>query len=460
MRKPIRPKRGKPGRARLCLEPEAWPEADRTAWRLAIQTGDVLDPGGAAAGWAPSTRVGASGAYGRWLAHLAATRRLEPAVGPADRVTPEAIGPYVADLRAKHAATSVVAYLAFLVCALRAMAPERDWRWLQGIVARLKRAATPARNKRPHVVPADALFGFGLELMAAAERSPEITCWRQAIGYRDGLMIALLAARPLRRRNFCALEIGRHLVRRGEGYCLRFDAAETKTRQPLEYPVPAPLVPALERYLGHYRPWLVRRTGHRNGAHPFRAPGQRLWVSRTGSAMSEAVFYKGLRRRTTARFGHTVNPHLFRDCAATSIAIEDPEHAAIARSLLGHATLRTSERHYTHAHSLEASRRYQGRVLALRQQSSGASGRRLPLGEPSDRTAASAPRPQRRPSASHITARVSGPSGGGEPAPRPIEAASPEEERAACSAPRARRKTAPNTHASASRGSATAPAED
>ena len=43
--------------------------------------------------------------------------------------------------------------------------------------------------------------------------------------------------------------------------------------------------------------------------------------------MSEEVFYKGLRKRTTARFGHTVNPHLFRDCAATSIAIEDPVSA-------------------------------------------------------------------------------------------------------------------------------------
>jgi integrase/recombinase XerD len=365
MREPIRPK---PGRTRQSLTLETWPEADRTAWQQATQAGDVLDPGGAAARWAPSTRAGASAAYGRWLAHLAADQRLDPAVGPVDRVTPEALGRYVADLQAKHAATTVVTYLAFLVCALKAMAPECDWRWLQGIVSRLKRAAAPARNKRPRIVPANALFGFGLELMAEAELSPDIASWQQAVGYRDGLMIALLAARPLRRRNFCAIEIGRHLVRRGEGYWLRFDAAETKTRAPLELPFPAPLVPALERYLRHYRPWLLRRTGHRNGAHPFREPGQRLWVSKTGSAMSEEVFYKGLRKRTTAKFGHTVNPHLFRDCAATSIAIEDPEHVAISRSLLGHATLRTSERHYDHAHSLQASRRYQGRVLALRRQ--------------------------------------------------------------------------------------------
>ena len=82
------------------------------------------------------------------------------------------------------------------------MPVEALWRWLQGIVSRTKRAATPARNKRPHIVPANELSGFGLELMAEAERSPDITSWQQAVGYRDGLMVALLAARPLRRRNF------------------------------------------------------------------------------------------------------------------------------------------------------------------------------------------------------------------------------------------------------------------
>ena len=40
--------------------------------------------------------------------------------------------------------------------------------------------------------------------------------------------------------------------------------------------------------------------------------------------------------RTAAAFGHPVNPHLFRDCAATSIAIDDPQHVRIASQILGH----------------------------------------------------------------------------------------------------------------------------
>jgi hypothetical protein len=39
-------------------------------------------------------------------------------------------------------------------------------------------------------------------------------------------------------------------------------------------------------------------------------------------------------RLTRALFGHAVNPHLFRDSTATSIAIEDAEHVYIVRSFV------------------------------------------------------------------------------------------------------------------------------
>ena len=82
--------------------------------------------------------------------------------------------------------------------------------------------------------------------------------------------------------------------------------------------------------------------------------------------MTEMGIYLRICALTQQRFGHAVNPHLFRDSAATSIAIEDPEHVHIIRSVLGHSTIQTSERYYVHAQSLEASRRYQRRILELR----------------------------------------------------------------------------------------------
>ena len=54
-----------------------------------------------------------------------------------------------------------------------------------------------------------------------------------------------------------------------------------------------------------------------------------------------------------------LNPHLFRDIVATMIATEDPEHVHMILPILSHRSLKTSEKHYNHAKSLDASRRYQ-----------------------------------------------------------------------------------------------------
>ena len=61
-----------------------------------------------------------------------------------------------------------------------------------------------------------------------------------------------------------------------------------------------------------------------------------------------------------------INPHLFRDCAATTIAIEDPEHVRIASQILGHRSAATTERYYNQAQTIDAARRYQDFLVALR----------------------------------------------------------------------------------------------
>jgi integrase/recombinase XerD len=57
---------------------------------------------------------------------------------------------------------------------------------------------------------------------------------------------------------------------------------------------------------------------------------------------------------------------LFRDAAATSIAIDDPEHVTNIMRVLGHSTLAKSERHYNQARGLEAGRRYQATIQTIR----------------------------------------------------------------------------------------------
>jgi integrase len=61
--------------------------------------------------------------------------------------------------------------------------------------------------------------------------------------------------------------------------------------------------------------------------------------------------------RTKAAFGWSINPHLFRDAAATSLAVHDPSNVRVCRHVLGHGSYRTSEKSYNLARSIEASSR-------------------------------------------------------------------------------------------------------
>jgi integrase len=74
--------------------------------------------------------------------------------------------------------------------------------------------------------------------------------------------------------------------------------------------------------------------------------------------MTQMALYDRIRPRTNDHFGIAINPHLFRDAAATTLAIADPAHVRIAAPLLGHRTFATTERHYRQARAFEAHRSY------------------------------------------------------------------------------------------------------
>jgi site-specific recombinase XerD len=178
--------------------------------------------------------------------------------------------------------------------------------------------------------------------------------------YRDGLIIALMAARPLRIRNFQDIELLRTLVHRSGTYRLVFGEDETKTGRPLDVEVPRPLTPYLERYLHVHRSALLskRPTGTK--------PTVALWVSRSGEKMQEPAMRYNIKRRTKSVFGHAINPHLFRDCAATSFATDDPKHVRCIAPLLGHTTLATSDKYYNQATMLTAVRVFSSTMMKIR----------------------------------------------------------------------------------------------
>ena len=94
----------------------------------------------------------------------------------------------------------------------------------------------------------------------------------------------------------------------------------------------------LKTYLQIHRPLLALR--HYRWLN--RAENQ-LWVALSGSALTEMGFYNIVCKHTKQAFGIAINPHAFRDAAATTVAIDDPEHVRVAAPILGHRSHTTTQ---------------------------------------------------------------------------------------------------------------------
>jgi site-specific recombinase XerD len=277
---------------------------------------------------------------------------------PADRITPQQVSSYVSFLSSINAGYTVLNRLQELHDFALLLEPGGDWAFIRKIASRVRSTTRPARDKRTKVIEAHELIELGLQLMARAPQQRSDS--KRAMRFRDGLMIATLAARPLRLKNFAALELGETLIEAGAHWYISVPGRETKNGQPIEMIWPEILTESLIRYLSLWRPILINLRGRWN-----RDPGGRLWLSSHGSPMGRQAIYDRVVKTTMATCGRPINPHLMRDCAATFIANHDPKHVRIAARVLGHSSFSTTERYYNQANSVEAVRRYQRSILAL-----------------------------------------------------------------------------------------------
>jgi len=337
-----------------------WPRVDRELWDAALRPGELFDDGGVRAGYAPSSNQKVVKGYSTWLQWLSHQGLLDPDARPGSRITRAAVGSYIKALWNQISTGTLINLLEDLYSAARIMDPHLDWLWMRRIISRVQAQHIPAQAKHEKIVSATALLELGLELMRQADLDCNIK--RKAVTYRDGLMISVLSVRPLRLRNFVGLELYRTFLRRGHAWWIDIPAEETKTKVPIEMPLPDEFTSAVDVYLRDYRPVLCGRRGR--WASPV---GDALWVSADGSPIRDRPTHQRIVERTRAAFGHPVNPHLFRDCVATSVALDDPDHFGIAARLLGHRTQATTERYYDQARSIDAIRRHQELVIGIRE---------------------------------------------------------------------------------------------
>lgn len=308
----------------------------------ALRPGDQFDPPGRAAIWKASTRDTGERAYGHWLRLLGDTGLLDAELDPAQRCTPANLDAYLPVLRrAGLASHTVLNRIHGLNCMLHAMCPRADLSHLDRLVKRLARTATPVRNKLARIVSPSVLYAAAAtELVRLAGNLGR----RPARRYRDLLIVALLARRPIRLTNLAAITFTENLEQRNGLWHFRFE--QTKTDRPIRFPLPQALAGHFGHYLTVVRPFLLRGRAC-----------DHLWVTGRGGPASEEAIYEGVNATTEALVGHRINPHLFRDIVATFVSEEAPEDRAIVADILGHAALATSQMYYDHAGSLRAQQR-------------------------------------------------------------------------------------------------------
>ena len=315
---------------RIHLPFDSWPAEDKTRWQAAFKAGDRFDGSGPGSHLAESSRRNRRDSYARFLGFLSANRRDLLQRPPDARVDRLIVADYVEWRRRSCGEVMVAADLHELRGALRLICPDVDWSWLLTIAKRIA-AMAPRVSRKYHLVTSERLYALGIELMdhatAAAEATAQ-TSQADALKYRDGLAISLLALIPLRRRTLVALCVDRHLMKTGNLWALDIPAADTKTRRPLDYPIPKELCTRIDLYLERF-------------------------------PMCAKAIYDAVRNRTKKAFGFGINLHRFRHAAATFWSIRDPVNVRGAKDLLGQASFGVTEKHYIMAQS-----RLAGRALA------------------------------------------------------------------------------------------------
>jgi integrase len=331
------------------VKPRYWPTAWHLAWTDAKQPApNPFDKGGLASCWSTATHRTVEQGVGALLAWLQIKGDFDPHLPLEALVDQARIRAFLDAYSPGRAEATVATTVRGIAYYLRATLPPMGLPWLTKLAHRMSSSAIPERPKPPRMASVPELITLGFRLMEAGLDKLARGQISGAQVYRDGLMIACLAARPLRLRNLCALRVGHSVHRTQTGYRVEFSGSQTKKGIAIEFVYPQWLIEPLDIYLEEVRPLLLSRAQGDQGDAGW------LWIGRRGRPLPPTNVTTTITNTTTRYLGRGVSPHLFRDCAATGIALHDPEHVGITKDILGHATAASGERFYNQASSFKA----------------------------------------------------------------------------------------------------------
>lgn len=277
---------------------------------------------------APSSRKICENVAGRWMLYA---QQRNMSVIPAQ----EAYVAWLSFDKERSIAPVTIATEAFRLWRFSIVVwPDIDWSWMSAIWQPLKKKAKPSKNKQPRIRPITDVEDLGFRLMneAVSEYNSRKYRDRAAVKYRDGLLLAMWAQKPLRLADMTALEFGDFETQHDDRIRLNID--ETKNDDPDEATYDEDIRAALDDWEHIFRPLLGPKPECEN-----------IWIGRLGQPMKPDGLYQACIYRTKKAFGTSVNPHLMRDCTARTVAEHSPEASHIIATLLGHRDA-ASSKHY------------------------------------------------------------------------------------------------------------------
>lgn len=334
------------------VKPEDWPPEFRRLLDLRMTPTGPLEMPSVAAGWRATTyefHIGNVSYFAGWLAW---TKRLRDGGDLRDYATSEIIGTYVDDMRGYDLSTRTIANRVDGVrAALAAISPDYRTDWLMRGINRLRLEHSDRRCTSQRSRHTADLVALGMTLMnQACLPNSNRSVVSRAIAYRDGLIIAFLALAVPRLSPLHAMDLGQHLIARGDVYQIKWSAREMKEGKAFEAHLDRELSHLFRRYVDEFRPILLAGNA---------AAGKTVavWIARGGGQLSRKGIYRMITKRTKDDFGASVFPHSFRHSAATSLALARPDLIHLATPLLQHQA-ETSRDLYVLADKISVSRKF------------------------------------------------------------------------------------------------------
>ena len=343
----------------------SWPDDDQRAWAEACRPTQRLRLGGRASHMKPVIQDDLARRYGYFLWTLMRAGQLDLGALRGAQVTPDAVARFIALVEPHWGSVTRSQSVFKLRRMTEILAPERDLVWLRAIEADLRAQARPERRREN--VTSNELLQAGEVLFKDAESATHLSPKKRACLARNGLMVALLAVRPIRHKNFGELTLGTSFRRIDGSWWIILEAENTKGGRVDERQVPEYLNPLVERYLATYRPILLARQAATSDCDRAQAKATRLlpdcsleemsgplWIAVTGEPLTYSAVGAAITDTVEATIGVRLSPHAFRRAVRTTVTYTDGEHRGLTQGVLQHNSTRVGDEHYDSASSRRA----------------------------------------------------------------------------------------------------------